>query len=189
MYKHDDKYFKLLDVSRIHSKRHRAIDSGEIWDFTSTGCAMTNEKILGNLRFLFQTKTRSVIKYFSETKLVNEAKLEKAITIHIEKEVGTIHLLRLAKFGLRELANSAEKNNYSNLYDYLKEAHSYFLIDHSISEISSVVPMTNIKFIELVKNDQCCPSIYYELLKYSLTTMLTIFLKSDLSETYLNRKS
>lgn len=162
----------MLQVSRIHSKRDQAVKKNQVWDLTSQGCAMPDEKISGNLLFLLQRRTQNFVRIYLRTEDVADTKLNNVIESKIKDQASVIQLLRLAKFGLRELANEADAFGYDNVYKYVKDNGIEMFSSMSAKELSNAVTINNERFIELVKKEQDIPFCYYALIKYALKIML-----------------
>lgn len=162
----------LLNVSRIHSKRDQAVQKNQIWDLSSQGCAMPDDKISGNLLFLLQRKTQNFVRVYIRTEDVADTKLNSVIETKIKDQASVLQLLRLAKFGLRELANEADAFDYDNVYEYVKDNGIEMFSSMSVRELANAVTMNNENFIELVKKEQDIPFSYYALIKYALKIML-----------------
>lgn len=162
----------MLNVSRIHSKRDQAVQKNQIWDLSSQGCAMPDEKISGNLLFLLQRRTQNFVRVYLRTEDVADTKLSNVIESKIKDQASVIQLLRLAKFGLRELANEADAFGYDNVYKYVKDNGIEMFSSMSAKELANAVTINNEKFIELVKKEQDIPFSYYALIKYALKIML-----------------
>lgn len=173
--------FELLNVSRIHSKRDQAIQNQQVWDLSSEGCAMSDEKITGNLVFLLQRKVQNFVRVYIRTEDIADTKLNNVISNKIQDQATTIQLLRIAKFGLRELANEADAFDYNNVYEYVTDNGLEMFSSLSAHELANAVTMNNEKFIQLVKKEQDIPFCYYALIKYALKIMLQrhIEYKSD----------
>lgn len=162
----------MLNVSRIHSKRDQAVQKNQIWDLSSQGCAMPDEKISGNLLFLLQRRTQNFVRVYLRTEDVADTKLSNVIESKIKDQASVIQFLRLAKFGLRELANEADAFGYDNVYKYVKDNGIEMFSSMSAKELANAVTINNEKFIELVKKEQDIPFSYYALIKYALKIML-----------------
>ena len=162
----------MLQVSRIHSKRDQAVKNNQVWDLTSQGCAMPDEKISGNLLFLLQRRTQNFVRIYLRTEDVADTKLNNVLESKIKDQASVIQLLRLAKFGLRELANEADAFGYDNVYKYVKDNGIEMFSSMSAKELSNAVTINNERFIELVKKEQDIPFCYYALIKYALKIML-----------------
>ena len=162
----------MLQVSRIHSKRDQAVKNNQVWDLTSQGCAMPDEKIRGNLLFLLQRRTQNFVRIYLRTEDVADTKLNNVLESKIKDQASVIQLLRLAKFGLRELANEADAFGYDNVYKYVKDNGIEMFSSMSAKELSNAVTINNERFIELVKKEQDIPFCYYALIKYALKIML-----------------
>lgn len=162
----------LLNVSRIHSKRDQAVQNNQIWDLSSQGCAMPDDKISGNLLFLLQRKTQNFVRVYLRTEDVADTKLNNIIENKIKDQASILQLLRLAKFGLRELANEADAFDYDNVYNYVKDNGIDMFSSMNAKELATAVTMNNESFIQLVKKEQDIPFCYYALIKYALKIML-----------------
>lgn len=162
----------MLNVSRIHSKRDQAVQKNQIWDLSSQGCAMPDEKISGNLLFLLQRRTQNFVRVYIRTEDVADTKLNSVIETKIKDQASVIQLLRLAKFGLRELANEADAFGYDNVYKYVKDNGIEMFSSMNAKELANAVTINNEKFIQLVKKEQDIPFSYYALIKYALKIML-----------------
>ena len=162
----------MLKVSRIHSKRDQAVKKNQVWDLSSQGCAMPDEKISGNLLFLLQRRTQNFVRIYLRTEDVADTKLNNVLESKIKDQASLIQLLRLAKFGLRELANEADAFGYDNVYKYVKDNGIEMFSSMSAKELSNAVTINNERFIELVKKEQYIPFCYYALIKYALKIML-----------------
>lgn len=162
----------LLNVSRIHSKREKAIKNNQIWDLSSQGCAMPQDKISGNLLFLFERKTQKFLRIYLRTDDIAVSKLNNVIESKINDPATVLQLLRLAKFGLRELANQAAASNYDNIYKFVKDNNIEMFSSMSAKELANAVTMDTENFMELVRKEQDIPFCYYALIKYTLKIML-----------------
>ncbi len=162
----------MLNVSRIHSKRDQAVQKNQIWDLSSKGCAMPDDKISGNLLYLLQRKTQNFLRVYIRTEDVADTKLNSVIETKIKDQASVIQLLRLAKFGLRELANEADAFGYDNVYKYVKDNGIEMFSSMNAKELANAVTINNEKFIQLVKKEQDIPFSYYALIKYALKIML-----------------
>lgn len=162
----------MLNVSRIHSKRDQAVQKNQIWDLSSQGCAMPDDKISGNLLYLLQRKTQNFLRVYIRTEDVADTKLNSVIETKIKDQASVIQLLRLAKFGLRELANEADAFGYDNVYKYVKDNGIEMFSSMNAKELANAVTINNEKFIQLVKKEQDIPFSYYALIKYALKIML-----------------
>lgn len=170
---------KMLDVSRMFAKRDEAIKKNKVWDLSSEGCDLSDEKLIGNVRFLLQRKTQNFVRYYLRTEDINDHKLGSIIENQIKSEAGIFHLLRIAKFGLRELANESYAFDHTNVYDYVTNNGIPDLCGTTVTELANVVAMTNEKFKQIVQKSNDVPFVYYALIKYALRVMLQRFIEVD----------
>lgn len=162
----------LLSVSRIHAKREEAILKNRVWDLSSEGCALPDDKISSNLLFLLQRKTPKFVRIYLRTDDIADSKLNSVIESKIQDEATLIQLLRISKFGLRELANQANAANYDNVYKYVSDNRIEFFSSISPYELANAVTVNNQKFIEMVQKEKDIPFCHYALIKYALKIML-----------------
>lgn len=170
---------KMLNVDRIFLKRDEAIKNNKVWDFSTDDCKMSVEKLNGNLRFLLQRKTQNFVRKFIQTEDVNDTKLGNILENQIKSEAGILHLLRIAKFGLRELANESYAFDHTNVYDYVTNNGIPDLCGVTVTELANVIPMTNDKFKQIVQKTNDVPFVYYALIKYALRVMLQQFIENN----------
>lgn len=171
--------FKMLNVSNLFSKRDEAIKGNRVWDLSSTGCAISDDKLVGNLRFLLQRRTQNFVRFYLRTEDVNDHKLSSIIENQIKSEAGVIHLLRMAKFGIRELANEAHAFQHANIYDYVTSNGIPQLCGVYLDELAGVLSMTNERFVQIIQKSNEVPFVYYALIKYALRVMLQRYVETN----------
>lgn len=163
----------LLNVSRIHSKREQAIKNNQVWDLSSEGCAMPDDKVHGNLLYLLpRRKTQSFMRTYIRTEDISDDKLNSVLEKKVHDPANILQLLRLAKLGLRELANEADAFDYDNVHNYVTDNGIEMFSSISATDLANTVTMNNDNFIQIVQKEQNIPFCYYALIKYALKIML-----------------